>query len=401
MSPTLTPMPEGREAAAAADAPRAASPSGAVAHRRRTIAQVVRSLEVGGGELLAATIAERLDRERFRSVVFCLQQPGWLARDLEERGVRVVRFGAGEGAKPGLAARVWRALRRERVDVVHCHNTMPLLYGGLAAAAQPLRRPALVMTKHGRTFWRGWRQGALARWLIRRAAVVAVSRDIERLLVDGGWAAARQVRTILNGVDLERFQPGCGRAAARGELGWTGDEFVAGVVARLVPDKDHATLLAAFAQLRATLPRARLAVIGDGPLRGALAQQAAALRLGDSCRFLGERRDVAALLPGFDVFVLASVTEGTPLTLLEAMAAGLPAVVTAVGGMPDVVSPGESGLLVPAADAGGLATALARVAADGDLRRQMGAAGRDQVVERFSLAAMVRKHEQLYEELCG
>src|SRR5437764_244827 len=251
MSPTLTSTPERRETRpetasmdVAAGVPLALTPgegipSGGPPARRAVVAQVVRSLEVGGGEVLAAEIAERLDRRRFRSLVFCLQDPGWLARDLEARGVRVVVFGAGEGVKPALVGRLWAALRRERVDVAHCHNNMPLLYGGLAAAV-PGRRPAVLMTKHGRTFWRGWRQVSLARLLLRRASVVAVSQDIEGMLVDGGWVARRQVRTILNGIDTGRYRPGAERAAVRRELGWTEAEFVAGTVARLVPDKDHA-----------------------------------------------------------------------------------------------------------------------------------------------------------------
>jgi glycosyltransferase involved in cell wall biosynthesis len=359
-----------------------------------TVAQIVRSLEVGGGEMLAAQLAERLDRRRFRPVLFCLQEAGWLARELEGRGVRVVCFGAGEGAKPGLVGRLCRALRVERVEVAHCHNRMPLLYAGLAAVA--VRTPALVMTKHGMTFWRGWRQAPLARFVLRRAVSVAVSDEVHSAIVAGGWAPAARVRTILNGVDPERYCPGRGREAARRALGWTGDEFVVGIVARLAPEKDHANLVRGFAQFARATPRARLAIIGDGPLRAALEAEAAGRRLGDRCRFLGERRDVPDLLPGLDLFVLSSTREGTPLTLLEAMAAGLSAVTTAVGGMPAVVVEGETGLLVPPGEPEALASAFARLAADPEARRRMGAAGRRRVVERYSLDRMTRDYERLY-----
>ncbi len=390
---SLRSLPEGRDRCAAPVAARA----------RLTVAQVVRGLDVGGvaggGEMVAAQLAERLDRVRFRSVVFCLQEPGWVARDLESRGLKVVVFDAGEGVKPALVGRLWRALRRERVDVVHCHNTMPLLYGGMAAEGPFRRRPALLMTKHGMTFWRGWRQGTVARALLRRASVVAVSGEIRSALVGGAWAGAGQVRTILNGIDPERYRPGEGRDATRRELGWPADEFVAGLVARLSPEKDHATLLRAAARLRESAPRAHLAVIGDGPLRQALEAQASELRLEGYCRFLGEREDVPRLLAGLDAFVLSSTREGTPLTLLEAMAAEVPTVTTAVGGMPDVVLDGETGLLVPPGDHEALAAALARLAVDAAERRRMGRAGRRRVVEQYSLDRMAREYERLYDDL--
>jgi glycosyltransferase involved in cell wall biosynthesis len=412
MSPALTSLPETREGAperasvealavAPADAGTrpARGPRGSAGAARLTVAQVVRSLEVGGGEMLAAALAERLDRKRFCSVVFCLQEAGWLARDLASRGVRVVTFGAGEGVKPALVRRLWAAMRRERVDVAHCHNTMPLLYGGLAAVGG--RGPAVVMTKHGMTFWRGWRQTSVARFLLRRAAVVAVSDEVYRALVRGRWAPEAQVRTILNGIDPERYRAGEGREEVRRELGWTTGEFVLGIVARLSPEKDHAGLLRAFALLTEAAPQARLAIIGDGPLRAGLEADAAALGLGDRCRFLGERRDVPSLLCGLDVFVLSSSREGTPLTLLEAMAAELPSVVTAVGGMPAVVLPEETGLLVPPGDPAALAAALARLAEAPELRRRMGAAGRRRIVERYSLDRMARDYEQLYADVAG
>lgn len=395
-------LPEGRSASIEAG-PRRADPRPGN-DPRPTIAQVVRSLEVGGGELLAARLAERLDRARFRSVVFCLQEPGWLARELEARGVRVVVFGAtGSGVKPGLVGRVWSALRRERVAVAHCHNTMPLFYGGFAALAPaPGRsRPALLMTKHGQQIWFGRRQETISRFLLQRATVIAVSGDIHDELATRGWLPDRQLRTILNGIDVERYRPGDGRGAVRDELGWSADEFVAGIVARLSPEKNHAALLRAFQQLLETVPQARLAVIGDGPLRAALEQDAAERRLGDRCRFLGERRDVARLLPALDAFVLSSTTEGTPLTLLEAMAAGLPAVTTRVGGMPEVVVPEETGLLVPPDDAAALAGALGRLAREPETRARMGRAGRRRVVADYSFERMTRDYERLYDELLG
>src|SRR4051794_1360484 len=397
MPPTLTPPLKTRTETpgnASMGADPGAAPASSRSRERATIAQVVLTLEVGGGEMLAARLAERLDRNRFRSVVFCLRGSGWLARDLESRAVRVVVFDAGEGINPSLVRQLRAALRRERVDVVQCHNNMPLLYGGIAAVTS--RRPRLLLTKHGQNLWRGWRQVALARFLLRRATVAAVSDDIRSIMVDGRWSPARQVRTIVNGIELERYRPGQGRGEVRREFGWPDDRFVAGIVARLSPEKDHSTLLRAFARAP---EGAQLAIIGDGPLRAELEAQVGAPGLGGRCRFPGERSDVPRLLPALDAFVLSSTSEGTPLTLLEAMAAGLPTVTTRVGGMPAAIQEGETGLLVPPADSGAMAEALARLARDPALRRRMGDAGRRRAEEAYNVERMVRDYEQLYEEM--
>jgi len=404
MSLTITsPTPEAREQTNGRLPVDAERPllAGLKTDDRPVVAQIVRSLEVGGGEMMAARLAERLDRNRFRSVVFCLQEPGWLARELMARGTRVVVFDAGEGVKPGLVSRLWAALRSEGVDIVQCHNTMPLLYGGMAAALpnRGLRRPALLITKHGMTFWRGWRQSMVARSLLRRATVVAVSDQIRSAMVAGRWSDGARVRTILNGIDPERYRPGDGRAAVRRELGLPADAFVAGIVARLSPEKDHANLLRAFALASPRMPGARLVVVGDGPLREELENQAREAGIGDRCVFAGERQDVPRLLAALDLFVLSSTREGTPLTLLEAMASEVSTVTTAVGGIPKVVVPGQTGLLVPPSDPAALADAMAQMFLDPGTRERMGKLGRQVVIDDYSIDRMARDYEGLYEQI--
>lgn len=365
-----------------------------------TVAHVVRGLVTGGQEVLVARLAERLDRHRFRPVVISLQEGGWLVHHLESVGIPVYCLNGAERLDPLLVWRIARVLRRERVEVVHCHNRTPLFYAGIAARLAPASR--LVFTLHGNFSLDDSGTAPFIRALLRRAgSVIPVSGEIERTLRDGGWAQPDQMEVICNGVDTDLFQPESG-APWRSRLGFRPEHRVIGTVARLAPEKDQASLLRAFACLRRNMPEARLLIVGDGPLRSELERLAEQLGIADATRFTGEQRETRPYYQAMDVFALPSLTEGTSLTLLEAMACARPVVASAVGGTPDVVRDGVSGILVPAARPDALAQALREVAGLSDAqRRQLGAAGREIVLRQFSLNSMVRRHEAIYERLAA
>jgi glycosyltransferase involved in cell wall biosynthesis len=259
-------------------------------------------------------------------------------------------------------------------------------------------RPSVVHTKHGRNHPDDGR-----RVMVNRVAaafsdrVVAVSEDARKVALEVERIEPHRLVVIRNGVDTAKVCPGDGSDARRA-LGVLADTFHIGCVARLSLEKDHATLLEAFAMLRARLPQAHLTLVGDGALRTELEELAARLGVREAVTFKGFTSDVASLLPAFDVFALASRTEGTSLTLLEAAAAGLPIVATRVGGNAEIVVDGESGLLVPAGEPRAFADALFALAMSGD-RRVMGARGRDGVVARYDLANMVAAYDTLYTEV--
>jgi glycosyltransferase involved in cell wall biosynthesis len=360
------------------------------------VAQIVRSLDTGGQEVLCARLVERLDPRRFRSLVISLQGGGRLADAIRDRGFKVLCLNAPEGWRPSTVARLAGTLRREKIRIAHCHNRKSLLYGGLAAGLVPGTR--VVYTKHGVSHWTGGPVAVLGRALTRRAAAVAaVSADIASGLIAGRWALPGRLHLIPNGVDLQQFRPPRDRARCRALLGVPLSVPVVGTVARLSPEKDQATLLNAFARLLEVVPDARLLVVGGGPLRKELETLAAALGIAPYTRFTGERSDVAALLGAMDVFCLPSLTEGTSLTLLEAMATALPVVATAVGGTPEVVTDRRSGLLVEPGRPDRLAEALLEVLHHPDRADRMGAEGRAIVAERYSLEAMVDRYTELYE----
>ncbi|WP_437484461.1 glycosyltransferase [Sorangium sp. So ce1014] len=370
------------------------------------VAHVVLSLNVGGLERVVLRLLERTARDRFAPVVCALHEPGALAEELARLGVPLVVLARRPGLDPGLPVRLSAWLRREGIRLVHTHNPGPHLYGALAAGLARAARlpggggPRVIHTKHGRNYPKQRRKvlvNRLAAALTDR--VVAVSDDARAVALEVERVDPAKVVTILNGVDTDVFRPG-DAGAARARLGVPASGYHVGCVARLSPEKDHATLLAAFARLREVRPDAHLSLIGDGPLRPALEQQAARLGLGGAVTFTGTRGDVAELLPAFDVFALASLTEGISLTLIEAAAAGVPIVATRVGGNPEILEEGETGLLVAPGAPETLAAALEAVAVRQD-RAAMGMRGRARVVERFGVDRMVRAYEDLYDEVLG
>jgi glycosyltransferase involved in cell wall biosynthesis len=350
--------------------------------RRLRVVHVTFGLDVGGLEKLLAEFARHANRERFDLHFVSLGHAGVVAEEISAAGWPVTALGVPTGLHPGLAFRLARLLRRGRADVVHTHDDRPHLYGTLAGRLAGAR---VVHTRHGQGIHLSRRQAALvnlaAGWVDR---FVCVSSDSARLALRQG-IPVRKVCTIRNGIDLARFA-------------FTGprQDGPAVIVARLSPEKDHATLLRATALAVRADPSFRLEIAGDGPCREDLLRLAGELGLTGHVRFLGQVRDVPALLARAGLFVLSSLSEGVSLTLLEAMASGLPVVATRVGGNPEVVAGGETGLLVPPADPEGLAYALLRLwQAPGERHRQ-GFAGRERVERLFDVRGMVAAYERMY-----
>jgi glycosyltransferase involved in cell wall biosynthesis len=356
----------------------------AIHTRRVRVVHVVRQMDVGGMEKLLVEFARHADRDRFDLRFVSLTTRGPVAGEIEACGWPVTALGEPGGLRPALPFRLAGLFGRWRADVVHTHNTAPLLYG--APAARLVRVPGVIHTRHGQHFRAGRRQATAFRLASHLAdRVVCVSADSARLSAREGVARG-QLRTVWNGIDLARF-------AYRGPC--PGGPAV--MVARLSPEKDAATLLRAAALVVRHRPDFRLEIAGTGTCLPDLRRLAGELGLDGCVRFLGEVRDVPALLERAGLFVLPSLSEGVSLTLLEAMARGLPVVATRVGGTPEVVADGETGFLVPAAAPEQLAERITALLDRPDVGRAMGAAGRRRVEEAFSAAAMVGQYERIYD----
>ena len=353
-------------------------------------------LDDGGLERLVVELARRSDPERFETHVVVLDHPGRHALDLEG-------FAAVHVAPPGppwalFYPRGLAALfRRIAPDVVHTHSGV---WYKASLAARMARVPRLVHTDHGRR----WPDPRLEQYLDHLASrrtdvVVAVSAPLARFLDTRLRIRRDRICIIRNGVDTDRFRPAVDAGPLRESLGLAADVPVIGSIGRLDHIKGYDVMVEAFARLRGASwsgPAPVLVLAGEGPDDGSLRARIERLGLGASIRLLGWRKDVETLYRGFTLFTLSSRSEGTSLGLLEAMAAGLCPVVTDVGGNRDVVGPQLAGRLVPAENPTALAEEWRRALGDPGGRARDARLAREQVVERFSLAGMVREYATIY-----
>jgi glycosyltransferase involved in cell wall biosynthesis len=359
------------------------------------VLHLVRSLEVGGLEQVVVTLTRGLAAHGFTSHLGCLFHPGALAERAEVQGTWVGDRGRKRWhtVLRGLCAYV----RRERIGLIHSHNSHAHKYG---AAASLLTGVPLVHTKHGRNWPDNPRWVWFSRQLSRATRVVVpVSDDIRRIVVDIEKVPAVKVTRILNGVDMEAFQaPGdeAARAELRRSLGLPEAALVVGTVGRFSPEKQYPMLVRAFAAARRDLPSACLALVGDGRERAAIEAAVQECGVQSACRLPGMRDDVPSWLRCMDLFCLSSDQEGTSITLLEAGACAVPAIVTAVGGNPEIVEHGVTGLVVPSLDEGALVEALCRLGRDEGVRRRMGAAARERVGRLYSAESMVAQYAEVY-----
>ncbi len=354
--------------------------------RLTNVAHVSFSLRTGGLEKLLAEFARNADRDRYRLHYFCLGSGGPQADEIVEQDWSVCALEKHEGFQLGTVFRLARELKRRNISVVHTHNSGPMIYGALAARLAGNK--AVIHTRHGQRFGADNRQTRVFANLARLVdRFVAVSRDGSSISVTEGIPNGR-VRTIWNGIDLTRFP-------------YTGPNphGPAVVVARIAPEKDVATLIRATAIVVCQHPGFRLQVVGDGPSLPELRQLIEEFRLGANVELLGERQDVPSILQSASMFVLPSRTEGISLTLLEAMASGLPVVATRVGGNPEVVQHGRTGLLTPTGDVWQLAQTIERLLQMPSAARQMGKSGRRRVEKYFDVTRMVRDYEAMYREV--
>ena len=357
------------------------------------VLEVMASGERGGGAHHLLTLLPAL-RALGVTCEACVSENGPLADRLVELGFVVHRMPLmGSRFDPRSPVRLVKLLRKVRPDLVHWHGTRAAFFGALAlrlARGRPDRRrvPHGVYTVHGLSYRKTITAGGTTagRALFRRVehmACAGATRVISVLAADLEDLTARrfiapgQGRHVPNALNVSQ-RVSRDRAAARARIGIPEADFVVGTVSRLVPGKTVGDLIDAVTRL----PRATLAVVGDGPERGAVERRIDRLGLRDRVRLLGARDDVPELLAAFDIFALSSRWEGEPIALLEAMAVGVPCVATAVGGTSEVLAGGEAGVLVPAGDSAALAAAIELLRLDPEHRARIECAGRARVEGR-------------------
>lgn len=365
-----------------------------------TVGFVLHVMQVAGAEVLVAEIIRRL-RDRIRPFVYCLDAVGPLGERLIGEGVPVEGLGRRPGLDLGLVRRLRRALLRDRPAVLHAHQYTPFFYTALAVPFTG--RPRVLFTEHGRHYPDvvSPRRRTVNRLLLSRRAdhLTAVCGFSANSLAKVDGFTRRPVEIVPNGIDVARYAPAADRRAAREGVGLHPDRRHVLTIARFHPVKDHATLIAAFARVARDVPDVDLVLAGDGQERASIEASAASLGLSDRIRLLGVRQDVPDLLRAADLFALTSLSEAASLTLLEAMASGLPVVVTAVGGNPEIVRAEVDGLLVPRGDAEAAAGAMIRLLRDPALASAMGRSAAARVRAEFDLEKTVARYGELYETL--
>lgn len=359
------------------------------------IEMVLPSLAMGGMETMTRDLALGLAARNHQVGVTCIEEEGELAAPLRQSGVPVSLVKC-PGIRPNFlpAARLGAHFAALGCDIAHLHSGV---WAKAALASRSARVPAIISTLHGFAYGEGW-MNELWRWWGARNSdhIVAVSASLRRHLIVRTRIPEEKVTVVQNGIDTDHFAPGDRSGALRSRFGIAPESPVIGCVARLDPVKNHALLFASLKQVLASCPQTRLVLVGEGPLRQALEAQVKEMGLCAAVIFAGGFADTAPLYRDLDVFVLASLSEGTSISVLEAMASGLPVVATAVGGTPDLLEDGACGLLVPSGDAAAMADAIIRVLRDDDLRAKLARAGRARAVSTFSRSAMVVAYEELY-----
>jgi len=363
------------------------------------ILHLITELNIGGAEKVVAQIAAHLSKDRYNTLVSCLYDPGLVADEIVKNGIQVVDLGTRSKWDVRAAYQLFRLLRRENIQILHSHLFHANLLGRIAGKMAGV--PIIISTRHsvaiggkGRELINRWTTG----WSDVTIAVSEQVRDAEMRWT--GLGPGRLV-TIYNGIDTERFRSLDPKEADafRHEFQIDQDAPLIGIIARFHREKGHSILIDASPGILDRFPKAKILLVGEGDTRAAIEEEVHTLGLSDSIMFAGIRQDIPRVLSALDLFVLPSLWEGMPIVILEAMAAGLPVVATRVGGIPEVVEDGVTGLLVPPRDPEALAEAIIALLQDRKRAEAMGRAGRKRVEKHFSAERMVHQTEALYEEL--
>ena len=351
-------------------------------------------LNQGGSERQLAETAKALDRSQFQPHVGCLRPGGLRWRELEAAGVPLVHFPVRSLASPSAISGAWqlaRYIRRHKIRLVHTFDYPLAVFG--VPAARFLTSAVVLSSTRGHRELVPSNYLKLTRITDRLVRAIVVNCEfLKRHLIQDENVPAGRIELCYNGLDLEQFRPLDSPRPA--EL--PRDAFVIGVVCVLRPEKGLSTLLKAFAGIRDLGPRVKLAIVGSGPMRDPLEAEARALGIRENCVFTAATKDVADWLRHIDIFVLPSLSEALSNSLMEAMACGCCAVASNVGGNPELVRNGETGMLFEPRDTDALSGILRTWVENRPLRHALAEAGEKLMRERFSIQASARRMGEIY-----
>lgn len=360
------------------------------------------TMPVGGAETLCLEVLSGLDRTRFNPMVCCIARKGALGEKIERSGFEVIELQRMRSKRfdPAAVSDLARLMGSRQIDILHANMYHANLYGRLAALRVKGRRPRVIAAIHSLYTERKQHRLLINRVLNRYTDCILTVSDAARDdILRYERVLAQKVIVLPPGRSLRHLQTPLTPEQAKERLGLAGSDFVLGTVGRLVAAKGHRFLIEAVAILAGRGMDVKLVVAGGGPLEAALKGQLAELGIGDRVLLLGSRGDVPELLRGMDVFVMSSVSEAAPVALVEAMAAGLPCVVTTAGGMVAMVDGGRCGVLTRPGDGVALAEALANLIRDEARRAELREAAAPWARSQYSSGAMISKLESIYMSL--
>lgn len=362
------------------------------------VMHVVLGLVLGGLERLVVEISLRMDKELFNVEVCCLDDYGFFADSLIKQGINVTVVQKNQKHyDPFYPFTLRKFLREKKVHVLHMHSGVYFLASQAGALA---RTPVKIYTDHGRLL-EDSRQFAyedrFASLFVDQ--IVAVSKELEKQLVEVIGLPAKKTMTIINGINTDEFVPREKSKSLLEEFGLKEDQKVIGTVGRLDGIKDQASMIRSFEIVRQKIPGSVLMLVGDGPLEGELREQVRQSGLGDSVIFTGCRSDVQSILNLMDLFVLTSLSEGTPISLLEAMASGVVSVVTDVGGNPSIIDNGVDGLIVKPGNIPQIADGMIELLSNAEKSQIIREKALYKVRKKYSIDRMVDSYTELYQKL--
>ena len=378
----------------------------------KTICQFVHSLDWGGAETLAYRLAtDPKLSDRYHFIFFCLDAKevstaGAMAQTLAQQGFTIECLNRQPGFDKNCIKRIGELFHHHRVNIVHAHQCAPYFYSSLARWNK--KAPQIILTEHGRFYPDvvSWKRRLANKFLYRKSDILtAVGARVLEALRDKEGYPGKQIQIIYNGIDPEEYDnlnsanENDTRESVRQEFNIPDNVFTIIQVARLDPIKDHATALRTIAKLKQMISDVRLIIVGDGSERTKISNLINKHNLDKEIIMTGARQDVARLLKGADAFMLTSLSEGIPVTFLEAMAARLPIVSTDAGGCNEVVVNAKTGFLAPVGNPVSLANALRILATEPELASELGNAGRSRLLEMFTQQEMHDSYADIYEKL--
>ena len=364
---------------------------------KKRIAHITFDMQMGGAEQVIYNLIENSDHSKYEISIICLDQPvGTYGRQLKKQGYELISF----DRKPGFDFQIIRKIRQyiknEDIRVLHCHQYTPFIYGTLASL---FTKTKIIFTEHGR-FYPDKRR--LKRVLINPVLnlvtdyVTAISAATRIALIDNENFPREKIKLVYNGINASSFRRSP-YSKLKKDLRIAEDAFLLGTVARLDPIKNQKIMIKALKNIHKTYPDTYLIILGDGPERENLQALTEELGLISRVIFTGFKTDTARYYSIMDIFLLTSFSEGTAMTLLEAMASELPCVVTNVGGNPEIIINSENGFVIPSNDEQALAKSIITLLGNSELRKKMGRAGRAIFEKKFTVDRMVSAYESMYD----